>query len=54
MVEQCSYDKLFCLMAEALRVDGWETRQETPPGAYIHISRRVTLCAMRVISIYSS
>ena len=37
--EQTTYDSLFGQLASDLRVDGWQATQETPPGAYVHISR---------------
>ena len=37
--EQASYDGLFARLAEGVRADGWEARQETPPQAYLHVSR---------------
>ena len=38
---QSAYDSLFCRLAadETLSRDGWEIRQETPAGAYLHLSR---------------
>ncbi|GMH76831.1 hypothetical protein TrST_g11407 [Triparma strigata] len=39
---QIEYDNLFCRLVaadETLSRDGWEIRQETPAGAYLHLSR---------------
>uniref|UniRef100_A0A7S4IY37 Cytochrome b5 heme-binding domain-containing protein n=1 Tax=Odontella aurita TaxID=265563 RepID=A0A7S4IY37_9STRA len=38
---QCAYDALFTDLAITLRSEpgGWETRQEEPPAAYLHVSR---------------
>ena len=39
--EKASFDALFAALADAMRAkDGWEARQEDPPAAYLHVSRR--------------
>jgi peptide deformylase len=38
--EQAAFDALFAPLADGFRAqDGWEARQETPPAAYLHVSR---------------
>mmetsp|Transcript_81322 Transcript_81322/g.230406 ORF Transcript_81322/g.230406 Transcript_81322/m.230406 type:complete len:212 (-) Transcript_81322:31-666(-) len=37
--EQAAFDALFAQLAASFRTDGWEVRQETPPAAYLHVSR---------------
>ena len=37
--EQAQYDALFARLAESFRTGDWEARQETPPQAYLHVSR---------------
>jgi hypothetical protein len=37
--EQATYDALFTQLASKLTTDGWETRQDTPPAAYLHLSK---------------
>lgn len=33
------FDALFAELAATFRTDGWEVRQETPPQAYLHVSK---------------
>ena len=39
MHSQAAYDALFADLSASLRSDGWETRQESRPQAYLHMSR---------------
>ena len=39
MHSQAVYDALFADLSASLRSDGWETRQESQPRAYLHVSR---------------
>ena len=39
MYTQQDFDACFSDMASKMRDDVWETRQETPPQAYIHVSK---------------